>query len=103
MWCLTEGFGYEIPGGTVGRTGFDVQVVADPRGNVGIALKVNLTPVLGVFGASATAGMQGSVSTAANISQLKGLSYAADISAGVGPVFDRVPWLGSRRRSRMTR
>jgi RHS repeat-associated protein len=65
-----------------------VQFVADPSGNVGVAVNFNGTPGIGVFGASAMGGLQGSVSTAQTISQLKGLSYAADISVGAGPAID---------------
>jgi RHS repeat-associated protein len=80
-------------GGSVGVLAFfggslagGVQAVADPSGNLGIA--INVSPGFIGFGASAMGGFQGSVSTSKSIFGLGGWSLSGDLSAGAGPAVD---------------
>lgn len=69
-----------------GSLGSGAQLLADPTGNVGIAINVN--PGFLGFGASAMGGGQVSVSTSQSIFGLKGWSLSGDVSVGAGPAFD---------------
>ena len=92
-------------GGSVGVLAFfggslaaGVQAVADPSGNLGVAINVN--PGFIGFGASAMGGGHVSVSTSKSIFGLGGWSLSGDISAGSGPAGDLgvsrgfASWLG---------
>jgi RHS repeat-associated protein len=83
---LGAGGNFGVLFGYGGSFGGGVQAVADPQGNVGVAISVNFGFV--GFGASAMGGAQGSVSTSKNISGLAGWSVGGDVSAGAGPAFD---------------
>lgn len=74
--------------GIGGGMGLGVQLVADPNGNLGIAINLNMSPGIGVFGASAMVGGQVSASTSKSIFGPTGWSLAGDISVGAGPAVD---------------
>jgi RHS repeat-associated protein len=81
-----------------GSVALGAQAVADPIGNLGVAINAN--PGFLGFGASALGGGQASVSTSKSIFGLKGWSLSGDISAGSGPAVDLAvsrgfaSWLG---------
>ena len=64
-----------------------VQVVADSGGNLGVAINLGGNPGYGVFGAGAIGGVQGSISTAKTIYDLRGGSYDVGASGGAGPAY----------------
>ena len=62
-----------------------LQFVADSSGNVGVSISVGGNPGYGVFGVGVMAGVQGSVSTAKTIYDLRGGSVDFGASFGSGP------------------
>jgi len=67
---------------TGGYVGGGAQVVADPQGNVGLAITVSGNPLQGIVGAGAVGGIQVSNSNAQTIYQTKGRSSSFGGSAG---------------------
>lgn len=69
-----------------GGASLGIQLVADPKGNVGLSLSGSWSSIL--IGASAMVGVQGTVTNATSIQDLNGPSGGLDFSFGAGPAVD---------------
>jgi RHS repeat-associated protein len=77
----SAGAGVGLFGGAI-NLGF--QMLADPQGNVGFEGNLGGTILGGVVGIGAVGGVQGSISTAQNISNLSGPSVSGSVGGGDG-------------------